>query len=129
MKAGILARADKPQAADLARSLAGALEERGVGVVMEKRTAGLAGGRSVDDAELAACDLLVVLGGDGTILRALHRFRGTVPPVFGINVGSLGFLTGVSGEAWPQAVESIAAGDFKLSTRTLLQIELRRAGS
>lgn len=128
MKAGILARADKTQAADLARSLAGALEQRGVEVVMENRTAELAGGRAVEDGELAGCDLLLVLGGDGTILRALHRFRGAVPPVFGINVGSLGFLTGVSGEAWLQAVESIAAGDFKLSTRTLLRVELRRAG-
>ena len=128
MKAGILARADKPQAAELARDLAAALAKHGVDVVMEKRTAELAGGRSVEEHELSsACDLLIVLGGDGTILRALHRFRGTVPPVLGINVGSLGFLTGVSGEEWPQAVASIAAGDFRLSTRTLLQVELQRA--
>ncbi len=128
MKAGILARADKPQAAELARDLAAALAKHGVDVVMEKRTAELAGGRGVEEHELSsACDLLIVLGGDGTILRALHRFRGTVPPVLGITVGSLGFLTGVSGEEWPQAVASIAAGDFRLSTRTLLQVELQRA--
>lgn len=129
MKAGILARADKPQAAALARDLAAALAARGVEVVMEKRTAELAGGRAAGEPELSsACDLLIVLGGDGTILRALHRFRGAVPPVLGINVGSLGFLTGVSGEEWEQAVESIAAGDYQLSTRTLLRVELRRPG-
>jgi NAD+ kinase len=127
MKAGILARADKPQAAELARDLAAALAGRGVEVVMEKRTAELAGGNGVEEDGLSACDLLIVLGGDGTILRALHHFRGVVPPVLGINVGSLGFLTGVSGEEWPQAVESIAAGNFKLSTRTLLRVELLRA--
>ena len=127
MKAGILARADKPQAAELARDLAAALAGRGVEVVMEKRTAELAGGDGVEEDGLSACDLLIVLGGDGTILRALHHFRGVVPPVLGINVGSLGFLTGVSGEEWPQAVESIAAGNFKLSTRTLLRVELLRA--
>ena len=129
MKAGILARTDKPQSAGLVRSLSEALTARGVEVLLEKRTAELAGGEGVDDRQLAAaCDLLIVLGGDGTILRALHRMRGAVPPIFGINVGSLGFLTGVSGEDWSRAVDSIAAGDFRLSTRTLLRVELERDG-
>ena len=115
MKAGILARADKPQAAALARDLAAALAAHGVEVVMEKRTAELAGGRAAGEQELSsACDLLIVLGGDGTILRALHRFRGAVPPVLGINVGSLGFLTGVSGEEWEQA------GELRRVVRALL---------
>ena len=127
MKAGILARVDKPQAAVLTRSLAEELGRRGVEVLLEKRTAELTGGAGVDEQELASsCDLLVVLGGDGTILRALHRMRGTVPPVFGINLGSLGFLTGVHSDEWPSAVESIAAGDFQLSTRTLLRVQLDR---
>ena len=129
MKAGILARTDKPQSAGLVRSLSEALAARGVEVLLEKRTAELAGGEGVEDRQLAAaCDLLIVLGGDGTILRALHRMRGAVPPIFGINVGSLGFLTGVSGEDWSRAVDSIAAGDFRLSTRTLLRVELERDG-
>ena len=129
MKAGIVARADKPQAAALTRSLVEALGARGVEVLLETRTAEAVGARGVDEQELgAACDLLVVLGGDGTILRALHRMRGKVPPIFGINVGSLGFLTGVHGEEWPKAVESIAAGDFRLSARTMLGVELVRDG-
>jgi NAD+ kinase len=129
MKAGIVARADKPQAAALTRSLVEALGARGVEVLLETRTAEAVGARGVDEQELgAACDLLVVLGGDGTILRALHRMRGKVPPIFGINVGSLGFLTGVHGEEWPKAVESIAAGDFRLSARTMLGVELVREG-
>lgn len=127
MKAGILARADKPEAAALTRSLCAALGRRGIEVLLENRTAEAVGGRGIGEEELAAsCDLLVVLGGDGTILRALHRMRGAVPPVFGINAGSLGFLTGVSGEEWERAVESIVAGDFQLSSRTLLHIELVR---
>ena len=130
MKAGIVARADKPQAAALTRSLVEALGARGVEVLLETRTAEAVGARGVDEQELgAACDLLVVLGGDGTILRALHRMRGKVPPIFGINVGSLGFLTGVHGEEWPKAVESIAAGDFRLSARTMLGVELVRDGA
>jgi len=130
MKAGIVARADKPEAAALTRSLLEALGTRGVEVLLEARTAEAVGARGVDEQQLgAACDLLIVLGGDGTILRALHRVRGEVPPIFGINVGSLGFLTGVHGEEWPKAVESIAAGDFRLSARTMLRVELVRGGA
>lgn len=129
MRAGILARADKPQAAALTRSLCDALGTRGVDVLLEKRTAEAIGRSGVDESDLAAsCDLLVVLGGDGTILRAVHRMGRAVPAVFGINAGSLGFLTGVSGEEWESAVESIAAGDFQLSSRTLLNVELERGG-
>ena len=130
MKVGILARVDKPQAAQLAASLRDALRKRGVEVVLEKDTARLTGAEDgVEIQGLAvACDLLVMLGGDGTILRALHRLRGTVPPVFGINLGSLGFLTGVHGEEWPRAVDSIASGDFQLSTRTLLRVDLEKDG-
>jgi NAD+ kinase len=129
MKVGILARTDKPQSATLVRSLAEALAGRGVEVLLENNTAALTGSPGVDDRQLASsCDLLLVLGGDGTILRALHRMRGVAPPIFGINVGSLGFLTGVSGEDWSHAVDSIAAGDFKLSSRTLLRVELERDG-
>ena len=129
MKAGLVARADKPQAAALTRSLVEARGARGVEVLLETRTAEAVGARGVDEQELgAACDMLIVLGGDGTILRALHRMRGEVPPIFGINVGSLGFLTGVHGEEWPKAVESIVAGDFRLSARTMLRVELVREG-
>ncbi len=129
MKAGILSRLDKTQAGALVAVLCEALEARGVEVLLERRTAELAGaaGSGVDEDVLAAsCDLLLVLGGDGTILRVLHRMKGPVPPVFGINLGSLGFLTGVSSEDWPRAVESIAAGDFQLSARTLLRVDLQR---
>ena len=109
MKAGIVARADKPEAAALTRSLMEALGTRGVEVLLETRTAEAVGARGVDEQQLgAACDLLVVLGGDGTILRALHRVRG---------------------EEWPKAVESIAAGDFRLSARTMLRVELVRGGA
>jgi NAD+ kinase len=128
---GILARVDKPQAGPLIADLCAALEARGVGVQLEQRTAQLLGpdvsGRT--EKELAAsCDLFIVLGGDGTILRVVHRVRGTMPPVFGINLGSLGFLTGVGSDEWPRAVESIVAGDFRLSERSLLRVEIERGG-
>jgi len=131
MRAGLLARVDNPQAGLLVAALREALAARGVEVLLESRTAALLGPsvEGLAETDLAArSDLLVLLGGDGTILRALHRMRGAVPPVFGINLGSLGFLTGVHSEEWPKAVESIAAGDFQLSARTQLRVELERDG-
>ena len=82
MKVGILARIDKPQAPPLVRSLRDALSARGVDVLLETHTAGLLGGGSAGEPEqklAQSCNLVVVLGGDGTILRALHRM-GAVPP-------------------------------------------------
>lgn len=131
MKVGLLARSDKPQAAPIVRAVRDALVARGARVLSELRTAALLGGgeQGVGEDVLASeCDIVVILGGDGTILRALHRMRGRIPPIFGINLGSLGFLTGVSSEDWPRAVESIAAGDYRLSARTLLQVGVENDG-
>lgn len=131
MKVGILARVDKPQAATLTLAIREALHHRGVDVLLEQKIAKACGmeEEGLEESALATrCDLLLVLGGDGTILRALHGLRGSIPPIFGINLGSLGFLTGVSSEDWPRAVESIAAGDFQISVRTLLRVELERGG-
>jgi NAD+ kinase len=131
MKTGLIARIDKPRAARLVASLRDALVRRGVEVLLETRTAGLLGpeAKGLDVPALAAAaDLLVVLGGDGTILRLLHHAPGGVPPVFGINLGSLGFLTGVSGDDWERAVEAIASGNYRVSARTLLRVELETGG-
>lgn len=81
MKAGLVARVDKPQAAALTRSLLETLGARGVEVLLERRTAEAVGAPGLDEQQLGSvCDLLIVLGGDGTILRALHRMRGPIPP-------------------------------------------------
>lgn len=68
-------------------------------------------------------DLCVVLGGDGTILRALRRFAGTGVPVYAVNFGEVGFLATVDpddGDAFGRAL----AGDFEVLTLPALQIEL-----
>jgi NAD+ kinase len=68
-----------------------------------------------------------VLGGDGTILHVAGQLGEVVKPIFGINVGSLGFLTCVSSADYGKAVESIAKGSIAFSERTLLDV--RVAGS
>ncbi len=61
---------------------------------------------------VSACDLVVALGGDGTILKALHVSAGTRAPVLGVAYGSLGALTAVPTDGLRQALDRFAAGDW-----------------
>lgn len=131
MKVGILARTDHGQAGPMAAGLQRGLAPHGIEVLLEKQLASLLGvpAEGRDEQHLAAAsDLLVVLGGDGTILRFIHRVPGRLPPVLGINLGSLGFLTGVSSDESAEAVRCIAEGNYQISQRTMLRVELSRGG-
>jgi NAD+ kinase len=127
---GLIAHVGKPGAAELVRKLQEEFRKRSVQLLLESQTATLVGGKSAKTtAELgSACEILVVLGGDGSILKALHDLGDSIKPVFGINIGSLGFLTTLNSTACARAVESIAAGDYTLSRRTLLDVSVQRGG-
>jgi NAD+ kinase len=127
---GLIANDGKPGAAALVRELVTAFAAHRLPVRLEAHTAQLIGEPSSDapDDLARCCDLLVVLGGDGTILQVLHELKERSRPIFGINLGTLGFLTCMSSTAWPQAVEAIVGGTYTLSKRTLLQAEIVREG-
>jgi NAD+ kinase len=96
-------------------------------ILLEKETAAVSGQRSeMTIAQLGGkADLLVVVGGDGTILNVTGQLGEASPPIFGINVGSLGFLTCASSPAFREAVECIAKGKMTFSNRALLEVILR----
>jgi NAD+ kinase len=62
--------------------------------------------------EVSTCDLVAALGGDGTVLKALHAAASTRTPVMGVSYGSLGALTTVSLEELPRALDGFAAGEW-----------------
>jgi len=126
---GLLAHSEKPGAAAVVRAMADELVRRSIPFLLERATAPLAGVTSdLDEQALAAqCELLVVMGGDGTILRLVHKLPGVLPPVFGINIGSLGFLTCLGPGEIARAVESIRKKDYILSRRSLLEARLTLA--
>ncbi len=68
-------------------------------------------------------DLLISIGGDGTILRAITHVRDSEIPIIGINKGRLGFLATIQDDEIEEALVSIFNGDYRISERTLLQIE------
>ncbi|HUE40287.1 MAG TPA: NAD(+)/NADH kinase [Chthoniobacterales bacterium] len=124
---GLIAHPGKPGVGELINSLAAEFSRESMSVLMEKETAAVAGQRSdLSVAQIAAkADLLVVAGGDGTILSVADRMGDANTPIFGINVGSLGFLTCASSQSFREAVGCIAEGKITFSNRTLLEVSLR----
>jgi len=126
---GLVAHVEKEGAKNIAHRMLTALAALQLEVRLESRTAALLGeadGKKLPDLA-AEADLLLVLGGDGTILRVIHQIHGPIPPVFGVNIGSLGFLTCVGPEELDLAAESIRAKNFVLSPRGLLHATLQHA--
>ncbi len=123
---GLIAHTGKPGAAELVGQLREEFERAGIKVLVETDTAKLVdGGERRTVAQLGSeSDLLVVLGGDGTILNVVSRLDDTIKPIFGINIGSLGFLTCLNSSAYREAIASIVSGKFALSERVLLAVEI-----
>jgi NAD+ kinase len=72
--------------------------------------------------------LIVVLGGDGTILRVARDLDGSAPPILGVNMGNLGFLTSVRGDKLRDPVRTVLRGEYEVSKRQTLQTALIRRG-
>ncbi len=132
---GILAHPKLEEAAPVLRELVGWLSERGVSVFVGRRTAALAG-RLPDAActvanreEVAAhAEALVVLGGDGTLLRACHLLEGRPVPIVGVNFGSLGFLTEITLEELYPTLEGLLRGGYAAEERSMLRAVIERQG-
>ena len=118
---GLIAHSQKPEAHAAVCGMIEELTKKEIEFELEKETATLAGVQSsLDEVSLARkAELLVVMGGDGTILRVVHRLGANIRPILGVNIGSLGFLTCAGLSEIPRAVESIVNRDFILSDRNL----------
>jgi NAD+ kinase len=119
---GLYAHWRKPGAAESLRELSNALEKVGIGALLEEKSAELVDGQGYSVEELRdRVDLFIALGGDGTLLRLVRDLRGKMKPMMGINFGSLGFLTGFAGPGFEEAAKVLAAGDYRIEERTLLE--------
>jgi len=128
---GISIKPEDARAGELAGRLVRWLEARGCRALPDRTLAATLG----DDAclpleELARkVDLMVVLGGDGTLLHVGRRFVGSRAPVLGVNLGRLGFLTGAPVESMFDAVETALEGRAMLVSHFCLKAEARRDGA
>jgi NAD+ kinase len=127
MRFGFLLKRGKPEARELAAALAEVLVARGAGLVALAEDASAIPGATVVSSEAlaGAIDVLVVLGGDGTFLygAALVGDRGI--PIFGVNLGSLGFITPYARAEAAAAIDEAARGGLVIEERIRLAVSLR----
>ena len=128
---GLIAHTGKARAADLVRNVCDEFARAELRVLFESATAQLVGKTSNHSvADLAReTDLLVVLGGDGTILNTVRQLGAEMKPIFGINVGTLGFLTCAPSTEYVEAARCIIAGEMTFSNRSLLDVTINERGA
>ncbi|MFY0579398.1 NAD(+)/NADH kinase [Cystobacter fuscus] len=123
----LVAKKDKPEAAELALRI----RERypSLEVLGDRLLAHTLGWPRVEDRELVSrADLVVVLGGDGTLIHAARLLDGRPTPILGVNLGTLGFMTEISADGIFPALDAVLEGRFKLESRMKLCCRLVRNG-
>ncbi|MDI6702291.1 MAG: NAD(+) kinase [Methanothermobacter wolfeii] len=124
MRIGLVARFDMLEAVELAGRVASFLLNRGVELTVDlKLTEELPilreYGADIRDMD---ADMIVTIGGDGTILRTQSLIEGKEIPILGINMGTVGFLTEVDPENVFSALEDVLMGEYAVEKRTLLSV-------
>ena len=130
---GVVARLRSPEVVESLNRLVAFLKSDGRAVVAERATANLLDDRSIEIVEGRtlkpdAVDLVIVVGGDGSMLGAIRALAGLDVPLLGLNRGRLGFLTDIPPEAMEQGIGRVLAGEYQLSERFLLGAEISRQG-
>ncbi len=115
-RVGIVHKVASADAIETAHFVRKFLEDKGVEVV-------------TDEAEVGrTADLVVVLGGDGTLIHAQSLLEGRPAPILGVNMGSLGFMTEVPQNELYGTLELVLAGNASVSERMKLRVHLHRGG-
>jgi NAD+ kinase len=125
--------ASKPNSAEAARVVPELIEwlgKRGIKTRLDEESAAYAGagGGFSREAVGEGAQLLIVLGGDGTLLSAARASRGRDLPLFAVNLGGLGFLAAIKAEELYPQLERALAGTLEIERRRLLTTELWRGG-
>jgi NAD+ kinase len=127
---GISAKVTSPAALDYASRVIADLRQRGLGVCLDYATADKLDdrGQCVAKADLGRrSNLLITFGGDGTLLSVARHAPADVP-ILGVNMGTLGFLTEVRVEEFPETLEHVLAGDFQSEERMTFDVWVEGSG-
>jgi NAD+ kinase len=125
MRVGLIGNSAKGSFPAAVRHAVQLIKNAGRKVYSDVTTAKLAKIKGVECPD-AAClarqvDLMVVFGGDGTMLRVAREIAGSRTPMLGINIGGLGFLTAVPSPELAKALKQVWRGEFKFESRALLE--------
>jgi len=131
-KVGLIGKYGDPNVSDTLQALIQFLEARNCEVIVDADSAESVASTNTETMpreELAAsCDLVIVVGGDGTILNAGRSIAEAGVPLVGVNLGRLGFLADVSPDEMTDELDQILKGEFLDEHRTLLQAHVSRNG-
>lgn len=116
-RVGIVHKVTSAEASETATFVEHFLQSKGVEVLRDEEEVG------------ASADLVIVLGGDGTLIHAAGLLGGRPVPILGVNMGSLGFMTEVPQSLMYPTIESVLAGRATLSERMKFRVHLHRGGS
>lgn len=127
---GVTANGSKPRAPEVLRRFAAHAHTLGLDLVTCDGTAALLpGAHAVPPADFAASiDVLVAMGGDGTMLHAARLLDGHDIPLLGVNLGSLGFLTSVTDDRVEAALDILVQGGYHLSHRSTIDAVFHHEG-
>jgi len=127
---GIISKPGVPAATALVPKLMDWLRDRRINVRFDEETAEYAGtGGAISREEVPqGADLVIVLGGDGTLLSAARAIGGREVPLFPVNLGGLGFLTAITVDSFFPDLERAFRGEQRIGKRKLLHCQLVREG-
>jgi NAD+ kinase len=129
-QAGIFTKPNVPAAQKLVPELVDWLAARGIAVRFDEITSALLGcpGGMPRDQVPDGCDLIIVLGGDGTLLSAARAIDGRDIPLFAVNLGGLGFLSAITIDDMYGDLERALRGEYRISIRRMLHVDVIRGG-
>jgi NAD+ kinase len=124
---GLVVKRDRPRAVRLARRIIAWLRRRKVRVLVDREARFTGVPARIKDDLVRESDLIVVLGGDGTLLSIARRTEERVP-VLGVNLGQLGFLTEIAEDEAMAMLARVVSGRFEVDRRMTLAASLERKG-
>ncbi|HME69028.1 MAG TPA: NAD(+)/NADH kinase [Myxococcota bacterium] len=124
---GVCLKPSQPQAAGAVRGLVKWLQQRGLRVIADEEVGEVTGEPPQPRALLAGqVDLVIVLGGDGTLLSVARAVSDRPVPILGVNLGTLGFLTEITLDELFAALERVLAGEVRVEPRMRLDVRALR---
>ena len=128
-KIGIISKLGKPEPPEILRELIPWITEKGYSVFIDQETASIMGIKGYQRSEIPdLVDVVVVLGGDGTMLSAARLVAEKGLPILGVNLGGLGFITEVNRSEIYSALEKMLEGKCSVEERMMIQADILRHG-
>ncbi|MBA3815739.1 MAG: NAD(+)/NADH kinase [Parachlamydiaceae bacterium] len=121
MKIALFPNTQKAHSIEIGRSIQEFLQNRGILVFAEDEVAAQMHASPLSDATPASIDFIISMGGDGTILRLVHKHPELHAPILAINLGSFGFMADIPLNAIYPSLENLLAGKYTIKHRMMME--------